>query len=292
MKKLLITGASGFLGWNLCRTASLKYQVIGVCNNHKVEVPGVTFIKCDLLQYSSLKELFQRVKLDAVIHCAAVSSPNYCQQHVSEAYKMNVTLSSSIAGLCNEREIPCVFTSTDQVFDGESAPYDEGSIVCPVNVYGQQKVTAELEMQVRHDQLVICRMPLMYGDAPECATSFIQPWIKSLKSGEKLSLFTDEVRTVVSASDAAKGLLLALERARGIIHLGGKERLSRYQFGLKLAGSLGISSELITACTRKGFPMPAPRPADVSLNSEKAFSIGYAPGLVEEELQKLECLKG
>ena len=105
-------------------------------------------------------------------------------------------------------------------------------------------------------------------------------------------LFTDEVRTVVSVSDAAKGLLLALERARGIIHLGGRERVSRYQFGLKLAGVLGVAGELLTACTSKDFPMPAPRPADVSLNSEKAYSIGYAPGLIEEELPKLECVKG
>lgn len=292
IKKLLVTGASGFLGWNVCRAASRKFSVIGVYNNHDADLPGVTFVKCDLTHYASLKALFQTTRPDAVIHCAAISSPNICQQHTSEAYKVNVTLSSSIAGLCSERDIPLVFTSSDMVFDGTEAPYDEGGIVCPVNVYGQQKVAAELEMQVRHEQLAICRLPLMYGDVPVCATSFIQPWIKQVRAGEKISLFKDEIRTVVSAADAASGLLLALERARGIIHLGGKERVSRYDFGLKLIDALGLSSEAVAPISQKDIKMSAPRPADVSLNSSKAFSIGYSPGLIKEELLKLNCIKG
>ena len=239
IKKILITGASGFLGWNLCRAASQKYSVTGVCNTNIVKIPGVKVVKGDLLNTAPLKRLFQEIMPDAVIHTAASSNPDYCQKNVSETYKINVTVSAEIASLCSDQGIPCVFTSTDLVFDGHGAPYDEASPVSPVNMYGQQKVAAELEMQARHDHLAICRMPLMYGDVWGNGSSFIQPWIAQIRAGEKIRLFTDEIRTPVSAMDAASGLLLAMEQIRGIVHLGGKESVSRFQMGKLLIEALG-----------------------------------------------------
>lgn len=133
-------------------------------------------------------------------------------------------------------------------------------------------------------------MPLMYGDAPSDAASFIQQLISDLKNGKAATLFTDEFRTPVSAPDASKGLLLALEKMSGIVHLGGKERVSRYEFGLKLVNQLGKPRSFLKKNLREEIPMPAPRPRDVSLDSSKAFDIGYDPGLIQNELAKLDCI--
>ena len=78
-------------------------------------------------------------KPDAVIHLAAASDPNYCQTHPEETFKINVTASSNIAGLCSDLKAACVFTSSDQVFDGKSPPYKENDDTNPLNIYGQQK---------------------------------------------------------------------------------------------------------------------------------------------------------
>jgi dTDP-4-dehydrorhamnose reductase len=287
MKTLLVTGASGFLGWNVCQAAQAAgWQVWGTSGRKSVTIPGVKVITLDLKDASACHQLFQDVQPDAVIHLAAQSSPNICQTAPAEAYAINVTVSCHIAELCGDRQIPCVFSSTDLVFDGQHPPYRETDPVCPVNHYGEQKVQAEIEMRSRYPNTAICRMPLMFGYAPY-ASSFIQPFLKILRSGESLSLFTDEIRTPVSGQSAAQGLLLALEQVQGCVHLGGKERLSRYEFGRLMVKIFGLDESNLRACRQADVPMAAPRPSDVSLDSTLAFRLGYQPGLIQDELEAL-----
>jgi dTDP-4-dehydrorhamnose reductase len=287
MKKLLITGASGFLGWHLCQLAQANWQVYGTYHQHSVEIPGVTLLPVDLTDFHALKQLFQQLQPNAVIHTAAASSPNFCQTHPEIAHAINVTASCNLAGLSADVEIPCVFTSSDMVFDGRNAPYRESDLVCPVNHYGEQKVAAEVGMLERYPKVAVCRMPLMFGAAP-FAQSFIQPFIEKLRSGEELNLFIDEFRTPISGTAAAQGLLLALEKVQGYIHLGGKERLSRYEFGCLMVKVLDLSMAHISACRQADVKMAAPRPADLSMDSSLAFSLGFNPASVEAELQALK----
>lgn len=286
MKKLLITGASGFLGWNLCQLARQDWKIYGTYFSHFIEIPGVTQVKIDLRDFQELHLVFQSVKPDAVIHLAAQSSPNFCQNYPQESELINVVASVNIAGLCADASIPCVFTSTDLVFDGLNPPYHETDAVSPVNFYGEQKVMAELGMLERYPLTAVCRMPLMFGAATPPATSFMQSFIQTLREGKDLSLFIDEFRTPVSGKTAAQGLLLALEKVNGIIHLGGKERVSRYDFGRLLIEVLQLPDGL-KACRQNEIKMSAPRPADVSLDITRAFQLGYAPLSLRSELEAL-----
>jgi dTDP-4-dehydrorhamnose reductase len=290
-KKLLVTGAGGFLGWNICRTAVRSHSVVGVYRSRFVAMDGVRPEKCDLTDFRALQELFLRTRPDAVIHAAAQSKPDICQEHPSATKKINVDASLAIAGLCSDYGIPCAFTSSDLVFDGSAPPYDEERTTSPISVYGGQKAAAEAGMRERHDRVVICRMPLMYGDAPPQASSFMQPFTCAILAGKELRLFSDEFRTPVCGSAAARGLLMALDHAPGTLNLGGRERLSRHDFGIKLAGALGRPDATLTPVSQKEIATKAPRPADVSLDSRKAFSLGYDPLTVDEELPLLECVK-
>lgn len=284
MKKLLITGASGFLGWNLCQLAQGEWEVYGSYLSHSLHIPGINMLKINLTDFQELKQVFHQIRPTAVIHTAAQSQPNFCQTHPEESHLINVQASANIAGLCADYNIPCAFTSTDLVFDGLNAPYSETDAVSPVNVYGEQKVMAETAMMQRYPMTAVCRMPLMFGMATPTATSFIQPFMQTLKSGKELKLFTDEFRTPVSGKTAAKGLLLALEKVNGVIHLGGKERISRYDFGKLLVKVFQLPSTGLKACRQQDVKMAAPRPSDVSLNSSQAFALGYEPLSVKEEL--------
>ena len=287
MKKLLVTGASGFLGWNLCQLAKPEWDVYGTYFSHPGEIPGVNLIKVDLRDFEEIKRIFHEIQPAAVIHMAAQSSPNFCQSHPIESHSINVTTACNIAGLCADSSIPCVFTSTDLVFNGLNPPYRETDPVCPVSLYGEQKVIAEEGMLERYPLSAVCRMPLMFGMAIPPATSFMQPFIKTLREGQELSLFTDEFRTPVSGKTAAQGLLLALENVKGRIHLGGKERLSRYDFGRLLVEVLQLPETGLKKCRQKDVKMAAPRPPDVSLDSSMAFALGYAPLSLREELEEL-----
>jgi dTDP-4-dehydrorhamnose reductase len=128
----------------------------------------------------------------------------------------------------------------------------------------------------------------MFGRETPTAKSFIQQFIQILKDGKELSLFIDEFRTPVSANTAAKGLLLALEKVNGIIHLGGKERISRYEFGKILVEILQLPNDKLKSCFQADVKMAAARPKDVSLDSSKAFALGYQSLSVREELEILK----
>lgn len=286
--KLLITGASGFLGWHLTRLAASTWEVYGTWRSRAVSLPGITQVQVDLTDFATVKAFFQELQPDAVIHLAAQSRANICETELEASYALNVTASSNLAGLCADRAIPCVFTSTDLVFDGRNPPYRETDAVSPVNRYGEQKAIAEVEMAKRYPQTAICRMPLLFGAVPPHAQSFLQPFIQTLREEKELKLFTDEFRTPASGSTAAKGLLMALEKVQGLIHLGGKERISRYEFGRLMVEVLALPATGLSSCRQQDVKMAAPRPADVSLDSSKAFALGYQPLSIREELMALK----
>ncbi|MEM8828294.1 MAG: SDR family oxidoreductase [Cyanobacteria bacterium P01_G01_bin.19] len=288
MKKLLITGASGFLGWNLCRAAADRWQVYGTYFSQKVAIPHAKIFKVDLRDFKAIAELFKTIQPDAMIHTAAASSPNFCQLNPEESYGINVLASMNIARLCREYGVHCAFTSTDLVFDGEGSFYTETDAVSPVCTYGEQKVLAEIKMSEITEAIALCRMPLMFGIPSPASASVIQGTIDNLKAGKEVNLFVDEFRTPASGSTAAAGLLLAVEqKITGILHLGGKKRISRYDLGLLLADVWHLPSELIKPGKQADVPMAAKRSPDTSLDSSKAFSLGYQPLSLPEELAKI-----
>jgi len=285
--RLLVTGASGFLGWNLCPIAARTWEVFGVMRSHVIEIPGVTPVTADLTDISRVKQLFAEVRPNALVHLAALSQPNDCQKQPGLSRRMNVEAPSLLAGLCADAGIPMVFTSTDLVFDGEHAPYREDSQCAPVCLYGEHKVEAERAVLSQCERACVCRMPLMYGDPGPAAANFAWQMISAMREGRQVKLFADEYRTPAGGSAAAEGLLLMLSRnQRGIVHLGGRERVSRAEFGRIAARVMGVQADIVEV-RRSDVPMSAPRPADVSMDSSRAFALGYEPGTVEDQLRGL-----
>ncbi|MEL6495257.1 MAG: NAD(P)-dependent oxidoreductase [Cyanobacteria bacterium J06623_7] len=288
MKKLLVTGASGFLGWNLGQQAQANWEVYGTYYRHAVDIPGAKLERLDLTNFGELKQLFEQIEPDGVIHTAAASKPNFCQTNRAVAHAINVDAAVNIARLCSDRRIPLAFTSTDLVFDGKNPLYKEADPVCPINYYGEQKAIAEQKMSAVYPQVALCRMPLMFGVASPVAGSFLQGIVDKLKTGQQIDLFTDEYRTPASATTAAQGLLLAIEQqVPGLLHLGGQERISRYNFGLLLADVLDLSPARIAPGKQADVVMVAPRSPDTSLDSSKAVALGYNPLSIRAELMAI-----
>ncbi len=289
---LLITGASGFLGWNLCKVAIKDFNVIAVRHRHPCPVDGIREIGCDLTDPVAVGDLLRECRPGAVVHTAAAADPNHCQHHERETSEINITVPENIARICREADIPFVFTSTDLVFDGTRAPYREEYPVSPVSVYGRQKATAERKILAIGGHGLVCRLPLMYGDAPQHAKSFLQSIISAIRNGSGIDLFYDEFRTPLSARDAAFALIAAVrKKIRGVLHLGGPERLSRYEMGCLIADTLGMHAE-IRRCSRVKAGMAAPRPPDVTLDNSKACSVlPFSPGEMSRELHSLDCVR-
>jgi len=283
MKKLLVTGISSFLGKELALFPQKEWKITGLYNTKKVKYSKVNCIYCDITDTKSLKTIFNKTKPDAVIHFAALSNPNYCETHPEASYKVNVEASTHLAKLCEESQTPLVFTSTDLVFDGENAPYSETDDLKPLMVYGKQKSMAGKQILGNNKSAIIIRFPVMFGNG-----GFMKNWVTTLKDGGTISAFTDEFRSMISATSAIEGLLFLLnQKVKGIWHLGGKERISRYDFAIKMAEVFKLQKDKIKPSLRKEVTMPAARPADVTLDSKKAFQIGFNPPLIDAALKEI-----
>lgn len=283
-KKIIITGASGFLGYHLLRAAANDYEIYALYNSKPIHYAQATPLHCDITDYIQLGNYFEDIEPDAVIHAAAMADANYCQQHKEESYTANVEASKNIAGLCSDYNIPLVFTSTDLVFDGRQGMYKEADAKNPLSIYGEHKSIAEDEVLHIYPNAAVARLPMMFGYADASEANYLQKFIAQVKRGETVSLFNDEYRSVGGARSVAQGILQILGKAEGIIHIAGKEKLSRYEFGIKAAKAFGLNEAYLSSCSQKDVSMAAPRPADVSLNIDEALALGYAPLSADEEL--------
>lgn len=287
MKKLLVTGVSGLLGWNICRTIPLQeWEVSGICFSHEVGLPGMDMLRMDLRDPEAIEALFQDVRPDAVIHTAAVSDPEFCQTRGIESFGINVEVPVRLARLCRMRSIPFAFTSSDLVFNGLNPPYRERDPVCPVSRYGEQKVEAEKGILAAYPDAAVCRMPLMFG-IPGSGFRGILPLLRAMRTGTPLRLFVDEYRTPVSAKSAAEGILIALQSEGGVLHLGGPERISRYHLGRAIAEVFEEKGAVLVGCKQGDVATSAPRPPDVSMDSSRAFELGFRPAPLRDQIREL-----
>jgi len=278
MKKLLLTGASGFLGRHILQVAQSDWKIIGTYHENQPKEQG-EFHQINLTQKDRVEALFKTAKPDAVIHTAALSKAALCEQNPTFSRQINVEATRQIAQLSAKANIPLLFTSTNLIFDGKNAPYRESDAPSPLSEYGLQKSETEQVMLSEHPHSTVCRMPLMYGNLPD-TNNFFLDWMHRLENGILLKAFTDEYRTPVHATDAALGLFLLLEKKKtGIWHLGGKVSISRYDFAMQMVNVFGFSQANVQPLTQAELNLTAPRPADVSMDSSRVFALGYQPEL-------------
>jgi len=290
MKRLLVTGASGFLGWNVCEFPQEDWEILGIYHDHKDGIPDyIQSYQVDLRAQSAFEQVLERTQADAVLHLAANSNPKYCEENPSTSYSVNVGASRDIAQICQDLAIPMVFASSEQVYSGMQENNSEEDELKPINAYGRQKLTAEQKIMRLHPEACIARMAVMFGDHGPSARCFMHEWLNRWEKGEAVTAFTDEIRCFLSGYSAAEGLFLLLERqASGIYNIGGKDAISRFDFALKLAEKYGIKNPKIKAASQKDIPgLAETRPANLSMDLGKIEGFGFVTRTVDEELSEL-----
>ena len=282
---LLVTGASGNLGSWICRLARKAWTVTGVHRRHPYSTGEMQSIRADLTDFRAVDDLFGAIEPQAVIHAAAIAQPGLCEKNPQGTRRMNVDVPERMAVLCADRQIPFVFTSTDLVFDGLNAPYEEHHATTPVCVYGRQKSDAEEAVLNRYGNALVCRMPLMVGAGSPTSHNFFLQMLSHIRQARPLALLTDEYRTPVGYRDAAGGVLKLMGTANGRLHLGGRTRISRYEMGLRIAKRMGVVPTMLKPVTIASLNQGVVRSPDCSLTSERAYELGYNPAPLSDALQ-------
>lgn len=250
-----ITGAGGLLGHYLVRTAARCVPTW--------RVVGLTRPEADLTDPAAIERAWRRAPPELIIHCAALSKAVACEADPEQARAVNVVATSHLARMA--AEIPFIFVSTDQVFDGSRSWYRETDPVSPLTFYGRSKAEAE-RIVLSNPRHTVVRTSLNAGLSPTGDRSFLEETLAVWRKGAPLRLFTDEFRCPIPASVTARAIWeLAAQSATGLFHLAGSERLSRWEIGQLLAANYPELHPRCVPGTLREYTGP-PRSPDLSLD--------------------------
>jgi len=260
--RAIITGAAGLIGQYLVKTASR--WVPGW------DVLGLSRTDLELTDRLKVHAQICALKPDLLIHCAALSRTKACEQDPDQARRDNVQVTVHLAQL--SQNIPFIFLSSGEVFDGKIGWYRETDEPNPINVYGRTKLDAE-RVILQNPQHTVVRIVLTAGTSQYGDRSFVEDMCRAAKAGKDVTLYADEFRCPLPAGIIARAVWELVDRKQpGLYHLGGSERLSRWEIGEAL---LPWYPEL-KGCLVKGSArnhVGSPRPADLSLRCDKIQSL-------------------
>jgi len=256
--RVMITGAGGLIGQYLVKTA--RRWAPGW------HVEGLTRADLDVTDAAATTAVFRRLAPDLVVHCAAMSRTKDCEQDPERASRVNVEATARLAGLSDT--IPLIFLSSGEVFDGGTGWYRETDQPNPINVYGRTKLEAE-RVVLHNPRHTVVRIVLTAGTSQEGDRSFVEDMCRTAKAGRNVTLYADEFRCPLPAGIIARAVWEVAQGDRpGLYHLGGSERLSRWEIGQALLPWYPeLTGRLVNGSARDH--QGAPRPADLSLNCEK-----------------------
>jgi dTDP-4-dehydrorhamnose reductase len=254
----VITGAAGLIGQYLVKTASRWAP--------GWEVQGLSRAELELTDTSKVDARIRALKPDLLIHCAALSRTKDCEQDPEQARRINVEVTARLAQL--SQNIPFIFLSSGEVFDGKTGWYGETDEPNPVNVYGKTKLEAE-QVVLQNPRHTVVRIVLTAGTSETGDRSFVEDMCRAAKAGKDVTLYADEFRCPLPAGVIARAIWELVDRREpGLYHLGGNERLSRWEIGETLLPWYPeLKGRLVKGSARNH--VGSPRPADLSLRCDK-----------------------
>ncbi|GAB4234953.1 MAG: dTDP-4-dehydrorhamnose reductase [Acidobacteriota bacterium] len=287
--RVLITGATGVLGFHLYRRwrEDDGVRLMVAVRPGTPELPGAIRLEMDLAEPDEVATVLRGEEFDLVVHAAALTNPDECERKPALAQRVNVEATGRLLeALAPTARV--VYISTDLVFDGTCGRYTEEDPVNPVNWYGMTKVAAEELVLARPNGVVVRVSKLFSWGSPfhPCFGNWLE---EGFHRGTPVPLFADQYRTPLYVLDAVSALerFLTLHPRHAVYHLGGRERMNRYEFGRYFAEALGYSADAIRPIRMQEAGL-APRGADCSLVSDRfCGEFGFAPRPVREALRDL-----
>ena len=282
--RILVTGASGFLGRQVADTLSHQHHVTrqGFRRAEGVEV-------CDLREPDAVARLLAAVAPDWIVHCAAYREPDFCELNEPEARRLNVDATRHLlAGLPPGGRM--LFVSSDYVFDGTRSPCQPGDAVCPVNAYGRHKAESEALVRAGTGNLVV-RIPVLVGPDPPGVRGFLTQMVDDVRAGKPVTVDNVLVRCPTHISDVAAAFRFLVERgASGVWHGSAPFAGTRYALTLEVARAMGMDASHLQPSTCV-IPRPARRPVDASLDASALRAAGFTglrglPELIRERMER------
>jgi len=291
MKTILVTGSNGLLGQKiterLLETQQFKLIASAKGENRYPIKEGYTYVEMDILDPANVKEVIETHKPDAIIHTAAMTNVDTCEEQKELARELNVTAVETLLANCEPHNIQLVHLSTDFIFDGADGPYDELAAPNPLSYYGITKLEAEEVIKNSKSKWAILRTIIVYGIVSDMSRSNIVLWAKgALEKGNPINVVNDQWRMPTLAEDLADCCLLAVQHdAHGVFNASGKDMMSISELVGRVADYWKLDKSLINEISAETLNQTAKRPVRTGFILDKTIrELGYQPRSFAEGL--------
>lgn len=249
MKKILVTGAGGFVGARILQQWAGRYEF---CTLPKGFLATA--------EESAVRQFILQEKPDAILHTAALSDTGYCAQHPAEARRANVELPVWIASAAKEIDAKLVAFSSDQVYAGitQPGPLPENLPLQPVNVYGQGKLEMEQRVQAVYPDAILLRATWMYdlpGYQLPIRGNLPLNLLRAAQKGESLYFSANDHRGVTYVRQAVERLEPVLELPGGVYNFGSENAENMVHTAQWFAEALGVTVTIEEADWRRNLAM-------------------------------------
>ena len=280
MKKILITGASGFVGSRTVAALQGTHELITPCHS-----------ELDITSEDAVESFVSRTQPDAILHLAALSNTGYCEEQPQESYLVNVVSVESIAKSAARHGIKLVWFSSDQVYNGnhELGLLAEDIAVSPENHYGRHKLLAEQRaMEIGPDSVAL-RATWMYdAEKPGMRThkNFVLNFQEAIKNGTPLRFATREFRGITWIEDVVRNIPHTFELPGGVYNFGAENLMNTYETALEYGKMLGCDTDSLIIPDHERFPHHI---RNISISMKKAYEVSYGKIRFRSTLEGLEA---
>ena len=278
---VLLLGGSGFLGGYFAKklgenavvhsTNNMMLTGLNVC---KFEAPG------------DVAHFMNSFEIKSVINCIALADIDKCEAEPEKAKWLNAEIPYLIAGQCRKKEIGFSHISTDAVFSGDYPNSSETSTPFPKSYYGISKLEGEKRVGQIYPQSKIMRVNFVgWNTRGNSLLNFIYT---NLKHGTQIQGFDDVHFTPLHASASVEIIMRLHDFAPpGLFHVVGNQRLSKYDFCMNVASSLGFNKDLISRSSITESSFGATRTKDLSLSNEKIRTMGIPVPTMQQTMESI-----
>jgi dTDP-4-dehydrorhamnose reductase len=269
--RILVTGVSGQVGWEIIRKDRLT----------DLTIIGLDRSACDLSDSQTISRTIEKYSPELIINCAAYTAVDKAETEPEIAFSVNRDGPAFIADACSKADIPLIHLSTDYVFDGKGKiPYKTSDRLSPLGVYGKSKEAGEQGVRDRLDRHLIIRTSWVYGIHGH---NFVKTMLRFGRERKELQIVNDQYGCPTFARDLADALLVITPQILsdnftdwGTYHCCGSTALSWYDFAIHIFAMARKNFPLvvkdIVPITTEQFPTPTPRPRYSVLDCQKIYS--------------------